>query len=72
MEKVRAVFETEVFRSLLFTFMTLLSVWPFLTDEKVLSFRKIFLFLFVGWAVLITFLFLISVILGWQSKGSGE
>lgn len=72
MEKIREVFETEVFRLLLFIFMTLLSVWPFLADEKVLSFRKVVLILFVGWAVLITVLFLISVILGWQSKGCGE
>jgi hypothetical protein len=72
MEKIREVFETEVFRLLLFIFMTLLSVWPFLADEKILSFRRVFLFLFVGWAVLIILLFLLSLVWGGWNKSGGE
>ncbi len=70
MKRLRTVFEAEIFRLLLFVFMTVMSVWPFLADEKSLSFRRIFIFFFVGWAVLIALLFLISSILG-REGGEG-
>jgi hypothetical protein len=70
MKRIRTVFEAEIFRLLLFVLMTAMSVWPFLADEKALSFRRIFIFFFVGWAVLIALLFLMSIILG-REGGEG-
>lgn len=70
MEKIQQVLGTEIFRLLLFIFMTLLTVWPFLADEKILSFRRVFLFLFIGWTVLIILLFLLSLVWGrWNKVG---
>ena len=64
MKRIRMVLETDALKLLFFGFATALSVWPFLPERNIISFRTVLLFFFVGWAALVVLLFLMAFIYG--------